>query len=188
MINSQKTLKTLRAVLVDAFSSDSSSQLHVSNHDGDSPCVNGTLVSVFKETYKVGFRCLLQSQQRAGLEPTVRHESMCDVFDQSLERELSHKKISALLILPDLSEGNCTRTIPSGLLDSTVLSATSRLALTCCLLCSLCVDYLLSWFFNSSGAFPCCGFSSCHDYKLVHCCLYSDFTANVGGQLFFAVL
>ena len=44
------------------LSSDSSGQLDVFWHDGDSPGVNGTQVGIVKQPDQVGLRCFLETQ------------------------------------------------------------------------------------------------------------------------------
>ena len=50
--------------LLRTLSPDSSCQLDISGHDGDSPCMNGTQVGIVKQPDKVCLRCLLETQYR----------------------------------------------------------------------------------------------------------------------------
>ena len=52
-----------------SLSSDSSGQLDIFWHDGDSPGMNGTQVGVIKQPDKVCLRCFLETQYRRRLEP-----------------------------------------------------------------------------------------------------------------------
>ena len=44
-----------------SLSLDSSGQLNVLGHDGDSLCMDGAQVGVFKQTYKIGLCCFLKT-------------------------------------------------------------------------------------------------------------------------------
>jgi len=50
------------------FSSDSSGQLDIFWHDGDTFSMNGTQVGVFEESDEVGFRCFLECRHGRALE------------------------------------------------------------------------------------------------------------------------
>ena len=52
----------------ESFSSNSSGQLDVLGHDGDSLGMNGTEIGVFKESNEICLTGLLKGQNRAGLE------------------------------------------------------------------------------------------------------------------------
>ena len=67
------------------LSSDSPSQLDVLWHDGDTLGMDGTQVSVLKETNKVGLRGLLESHDSRGLEPKVGLEVLGNLPDETLE-------------------------------------------------------------------------------------------------------
>ena len=44
------------------FSLDPSGQLDIFGHDGDSPGVDGTQISVLEQAYKISLCCLLKTQ------------------------------------------------------------------------------------------------------------------------------
>ena len=48
--------------LLRSLSSDSSGQLNVFGHDGNSPGVDGTQVGVLKQPHKVGLCCFFETQ------------------------------------------------------------------------------------------------------------------------------
>ena len=52
----------LVVVSLRVLSPDSSGQLDISWHDGDSPGVNSTQVGVLEQTNKVDLRCFLETQ------------------------------------------------------------------------------------------------------------------------------
>ncbi len=75
------------------FSSDSSSEGHVLGHDSDSLGVDGAKVGVLKETDEVGLRSFLEGHNGGRLETKVGFPLLGDFADQSLEGELSDKKL-----------------------------------------------------------------------------------------------
>ena len=80
----QRQLSNLRT-----FTSDSSRQLDILRHDGDSLGVDRAQVGVFEQANQVRFGRFLQGQHRGGLESQVSLEILGDFSDQSLERQLS---------------------------------------------------------------------------------------------------
>ncbi len=101
-----------------SFSSDSSSQLHILGHDGDSLGVDSAQVGVFKQGDEVSFSGFLKSQDGRALESEIVLKVLGDFSDESLERKLSDQQLSGLLILSDFSESHSSGTISVGLLDS----------------------------------------------------------------------
>ena len=72
-----------------AFASDSSRQLNIFWHDGNSFCVDRAQVGVFKQASQVRFGRLLQRQDGVRLESQVSLEVLGDFSDQALERQLA---------------------------------------------------------------------------------------------------
>ena len=68
-----------------SLSSDSSGQLHVLWHDGDSLGVNGAQVGVLEKTNHVSLSSLLESKDGGRLESEVVLEIVGDLSDESLE-------------------------------------------------------------------------------------------------------
>jgi hypothetical protein len=101
-----------------SFSTDSTCELDVLWHDGDSLGVDGAEIGVLEETDEVGFRCFLQSHHRRALESEVRLEILSDFPHQPLERQLPDQQLRALLVTTDLSESNRSGTVPMRLLHS----------------------------------------------------------------------
>lgn len=93
----------------ESFSSDSSGELEVFSHDGDSFSMDCTEVSVFEKSDQVGFCSLLECQNCRGLESEVSFEFLSDFPYQSLERQFPQQQVSRFLVLPYFSQGNCTR-------------------------------------------------------------------------------
>lgn len=103
----------------ESLTSDSTGELHVLGHDGDSSGVDSAEVGVFEETNEVSFSSLLESEDGGRLESEFSLEFVSNVSDESLERELSDEEISGLLVLSDFSESNGAGSESVGFLDST---------------------------------------------------------------------
>jgi len=101
------------------LATDPPGQLDVLGHDGDTLGVDGAQVGVLEETDQVGLGSLLQSHDSAGLESQVSLEVLGDLTDKTLEGQLADQQLSGLLVTPNLTEGDGSRPIPVGLLDST---------------------------------------------------------------------
>merc|ERR1719367_1790896 len=97
---------------------DPPGQLDVLGHDGDTFGVDGAQVSVLKQPDEVGLASLLQSSNGSRLESEISFEILGDFSDETLEGELPDEELGGLLVPPDLSEGDSTRAVPVGLLDS----------------------------------------------------------------------
>ena len=63
------------------LSTDAASQLNVLGHDGDTLGVNGTQVSVLKESNKVGLSGFLQGKNSRSLETEIRLEVLGNLTD-----------------------------------------------------------------------------------------------------------
>ena len=102
-----------------SFSSDSSSELDVLGHDGDSLGVDGAQVGVLEEADEVGFGGFLESQDSGALESKVSLVVLSQLSHQSLEGELSDEELSRLLVSSDLSKSHGTGSVSVGLLHAT---------------------------------------------------------------------
>ena len=102
-----------------SLTSDSSGELHVLWHDGNSLGVDGAEVSVLEESNHVGLSGFLESKDGGRLESKVGLEVGSDFSDESLEWELSNEELGRLLILSDHSKSNGTWSESMGLLDTT---------------------------------------------------------------------
>jgi len=114
-----------------SLTTDSSGELHVLGHDGDSLGVDGAEVGVFEETDHVGLGGFLEGEDGGGLESEVVLELRGNLSDESLERKLSDEELSGFLESSDFSESDGTGSKSVGLLD-----ATSGGSLLLCLLVS----------------------------------------------------
>lgn len=137
----------------EAFSSDSSSKMHVFTHDSYSSSMKCTKVNVFKESNDISFSSFLKGMKRGSLETKIWVKSIGQMSNKSLEWKFLHKSSCWFLVSLDLSKGNSSRS-PSSFLsfDNSSFSWSS----------------LSSTFFASStfllgflGLF-CHGFSSSH--------------------------
>ena len=80
--------------------------------------MDGAEVGVLEERDEVGLSSFLKGEHGGALEPELLLELVGDLADESLEGELSDEEVSGLLVLPDLSEGNCSGFESVGLLDT----------------------------------------------------------------------
>ena len=102
-----------------SLASDSSSELHVLGHDGNSLGVDGAEVGVLEESDHVSLSGLLESKDSRGLESEVSLEVVGDLSHESLEWELSDEELGGLLVSSDVSESNGAGSESVGSLDST---------------------------------------------------------------------
>lgn len=87
-------MNTLKLWQLDSvlLSSNSSGQLHISDHDGDSLSVNSAQVGVLEEAYQISLCGLLKGQNCLGLESDVTLDFSSQVLDDSLEWQLSDEE------------------------------------------------------------------------------------------------
>ena len=120
MIASSCTPKTQKKTnFLSAFASDSSRQLNILRHDGDSLGVDRAQVGVFEQANQVRFGRFLQRQNRGGLESQVSLEILRDFSHQALKRQLSDEQFRGLLVLSDFSQRDGPRAVSVRLLDAT---------------------------------------------------------------------
>ena len=89
-----------------SVTSDSSGELHVLWHDGNSLGVDGAEVGVFEKTNHVGLSGFLESEDSRGLESEVVLEVVGDFSHESLEWELSNEELGRFLESSDFSESD----------------------------------------------------------------------------------
>jgi len=102
-----------------SLSSDSSGELDILWHDGDSLGVDGAEVGVFKETDQVGFGGFLEGEDSGALESEVVLVLSGNFTNESLEWELADEELGTLLESSDFTEGNGTWSESMGFLDTT---------------------------------------------------------------------
>ena len=96
------------------LSSDSSGQLDILWHDGNSPGVNGTQIGVIEQPNKVSLCCFLETQYCRRLEPQVCLVVLGDLPHQPLERQLSDEQCCALLEMTDVIQSCHPCSVPVG--------------------------------------------------------------------------
>jgi len=101
-----------------AFSADSTRQLDILGHDRDPLCVNGAQIGVLEKTNQVRLRRFLQGSDSRGLEPQIGLKILCDLPDETLEREFADKKLRRLLVPSDFSEGDGAWPVAMRFLDT----------------------------------------------------------------------
>ena len=138
-----------------SFASDTTRQLNVFRHDGDTFGVDRTKVGVFEEANQVSFACLLQRHHGAALKTQVGLEVLGDFTNQSLERKFADEQFGRLLVTTDFSQGDGARPVTVRFLHS----AGGGRALSRCL-----GSKLLSWGF-ATGALSRRLLCACH-YRL----------------------
>ena len=128
---------------LESFTSDSSGELKISGHDGDSLGVDGAQVGIFEETDEVSFSSFLEGQDSRGLESQIVLVIVSDFSDESLEGELSNEELSGFLVLSNFSEGDGSGSISVGLFNSSSVGGALSGSL---------VGDLLSGSFSSGGS------------------------------------
>ena len=100
------------------FSANSTGQLDVLGHYGDTFGVDGTQVGVLEQTDQVGFASLLKSQHSGALKPQVGFEILCDFSNETLERQLADQQFGRFLIATDFSKSDGTGPVTVRFLNS----------------------------------------------------------------------
>jgi len=80
--------------------------------------MDGGQVGVLKERNEMSLGGFLQSHHCGGLEAEIRFEVLSDFTDKPLEGKLLDKELSGLLVTPNLTQSDGTRTESVRLLDS----------------------------------------------------------------------
>ena len=103
---------------LESFSSDSSGELHVLGHDGNSLGVDGAEVGILEEGDEVRLDGLLESADGTALETEVRLEVLSDLTNKSLEGKLADEELGRLLVATDLTESDGSGLVAVRLLDT----------------------------------------------------------------------
>jgi len=101
-----------------ALTTEAAGKLDVLGLDGDALGVDGAEVGVLEQRDEVSLNRLLEGADGRRLEAEVRLEVLGDLADETLEGELSDEELGRLLVATDLTEGDGTRLVPVGLLDT----------------------------------------------------------------------
>ena len=100
------------------LAADTTCQLDVLGHDGDTLGVDGAQVGVLEQTDEVSLAGLLEGHDGGGLEAQVGLEVLGDLSDQTLEGQLADQELSGFLVTSDLTESHSAGPVSVGLLDS----------------------------------------------------------------------
>ena len=95
-----------KASILGTFTTDTSGQLDVLGHDGDTLGVDGAQVGVFEESDEVGLAGFLEGHDGGGLEPQVGLEVLGDFSHETLEGEFPDEELGRFLVSTDLSQGH----------------------------------------------------------------------------------
>jgi len=101
-----------------ALSTNAAGKLDVFRHDRHALGVNGTQVGVLEETNEVSLRSLLKGKDSRSLEAKVALEVLCNLANEALEGKLADEQVRGLLVSADLAEGDGSRAVAMGLLDT----------------------------------------------------------------------
>lgn len=101
------------------LSTDATSKVDITSHDGDTLAVDGTEVDVLEERDEVSLSSLLEGSNGGALETEVSLAVLGDLTNETLEGELADQELSGLLVTTDLTESDGSGAITMGLLDST---------------------------------------------------------------------
>jgi histone H3 len=101
-----------------SLTTDTSGELDVLGHDGNTLGMDGAQVGVLEESNKVSLSSLLKSKDGRTLESKVSLEVLGDFTDKSLEGELSDQKIGGLLVSSNFTKSDSTRSVSVSPLDT----------------------------------------------------------------------
>ena len=106
------------AKCLSTFSTDTTGQLDVLGHDGDTFGVDGAKVGVLEETDQVSFAGFLEGHDGGTLESEFGLEVLGNFPHQTLKWQLADEKFCALLVTTDLTESYSAGPVTMGFLDS----------------------------------------------------------------------
>ena len=110
--------KYLKRYCLGSLSTDSSGELDVLWHDGDTLGVDGAKVGVFEETDEVSFAGFLEGHDGRALESEIGLEVLSNFTNKTLERQLADEELGALLVSSDFSQGDCSWSVTMWFLDT----------------------------------------------------------------------
>ena len=123
-----------------SLSANSSGELDILRHDGDSLGVNSAQVGIFEQTDQISFAGLLESHDGGALETEIGLEILRNFPDQTLERKLADQKFGGFLITTDFSQSDGSGPVTMRFLNTTGGGGALTSGLGC---------QLLSWGFAS---------------------------------------
>ena len=108
----------MKVLQLSPLSSNPSGQLDILRHNGYPLSMNSTQVCILKQTNKIRLCRLLKGCHCTALEPQIGLEILGYFPHQPLKWKLPYQQLSALLVLPDLSQRHCSWPETVGLLHS----------------------------------------------------------------------
>jgi len=108
VVRSFFSVRPLSGYILSTLAANSTSELNVFWHDGNSLGVNSTQVSVFEESDEIRLAGFLKRHDGRALETQIRLKVLCDFTDKTLERELADKQLGRLLVTPNLTKSDGT--------------------------------------------------------------------------------
>ena len=100
------------------FTTDTTSELDILGHDGNTLGVDSAQVGIFEESDEVSLGGFLQGQDGRSLESEVGLEVLGDLTDQTLEGQLADQQVGRLLVTTDLTKSNSSGSVTMRLLDT----------------------------------------------------------------------
>lgn len=126
------------------LSTNTTSERHITRHNGHTSSMDGAQVRVLKESDQVRFARLLQCRDRRRLEAQIGLEVLSDLANETLERQLADQKLGRFLELADLAKRYCAGTPAVSFLDT---GRRCRSCLSCGLGCNMLFCFLLAFCF-----------------------------------------
>ncbi|EPZ32224.1 HECT-domain-containing protein [Rozella allomycis CSF55] len=139
---------------VAAFSADTSCQLNVFWHNGNTLSMDSAKVSIFKQSNEVSFSSFLKSTNSSRLETEISLEVLSNFTNKSLKWQFTDQKFSRFLVTTDFTKSDSSWSVTVSLFDTSSAGCWCRLA--CSFGCQL-----FAWSFTTSR-FACSLFSTCH--------------------------
>jgi histone H3 len=100
------------------LSTDTTGELNVLGHDGNTLGVDGAQVGVLEKSNKVGLSSLLKGKNGRSLETKIGLEVLGNLTHKTLEGQLADEKVGRLLVTTDLTKSYGSGTVTVGLLNS----------------------------------------------------------------------
>jgi hypothetical protein len=106
--------KRIQEATLRALSTDTTCELDILGHDGDTLGVDGTQVGILEKSNKVSLSGFLKGKDGRSLEPQVRLEVLGDLTDETLEGKLTDEEVGGLLVTTDLTKSDGSRAVTVG--------------------------------------------------------------------------
>lgn len=98
---------------------DAAGKLNIFRHYRHTLRMNRTQIRIFKQSHEIRLSRFLKGGHSRALKSKICLEILRNLTHQALEREFSDEKLRALLVFPDLPQGDCTRTESMGFFHAT---------------------------------------------------------------------